>query len=65
MRIRYGEDLDKDGNSNRFVPANFESLLPERTVSIRFNLLLRTTEPVNNFFDSNYYMLDDSGIGSL
>jgi hypothetical protein len=63
MRIRYGEDTDRDGVANRYVAADYPGLSLARVVNIKISLLLRTSEKMNLMLNSKYYVLQDAELG--
>lgn len=57
LQFRYGEDLNQDGVAERYVPANYAGLSMNRVVSVRFSILLMTTDEVKAMTDTNNYNL--------
>lgn len=63
MHIRFGEDLNGDGQVDRYVPPGYAGLLLNNVVSIRISLLLRSLEQVSPTINSQTYALQDSLLG--
>lgn len=59
MQVIYGEDLDGDGVPNRYLSANSPDLQMSRVVSVKVNILLKSSEPSNLFLDNKQYTLFD------
>lgn len=63
MHIRFGEDLNGDGQVDRYVPPGFAGLVLNNVVSIRIGLLIRSLEQVNPTTNNQTYALQDSLMG--
>lgn len=58
MQVLFGEDVDGNGTVDRYVPSSFSGLDTDRIISVRVNLLFRSTDPVDLTPDSVTYNLN-------
>ncbi len=63
MRIRYGEDIDNNGEADRYVAADYAGLMMSRVVNVKISLLIRTPEKAYMMLDAKYYTLQDVELG--